>query len=140
MAGRQSETALRERVFHDAWANTIDPGTVPVIESFTASTAPEASWLLREIGDLCGKRVLDLGSGAGEAAVYFARLGANVVASDLSPRMLEVVKKVAALHGTSVETAVCSAEDLSIFPADSFDQYFGHFLSERGEQMWPQTG
>jgi hypothetical protein len=19
-------------------------------------------------------------------------------------------------------------------------QYFGHFLSERGEQMWPQTG
>ena len=21
-----------------------------------------------------------------------------------------------------------------------FNQYFGHFLSERGEQMWPQTG
>jgi len=53
--------------------------------------------------------------------VYFARLGANVVTGDLSSRMLEVVKKVAALQGTSVETAVCSAQDLSILPADSFD-------------------
>jgi ubiquinone/menaquinone biosynthesis C-methylase UbiE len=118
---RQSEAALRERAFHDAWADTIDPRTVPVIKSFTASTAPEARWLLQELGDLRGKRVLDLGSGAGEGAVYFARLGANVVASDLSPRMLEVVKEVAALHGTSVETAICSAEDLSVFAADSFD-------------------
>jgi ubiquinone/menaquinone biosynthesis C-methylase UbiE len=115
------DQAQREREFHDAWADSIDPRTVPVLESFTASTAPEARWLLEQMGDLRGKRVLELGSGAGEGAVSFACRGARVLASDVSPRMLEVVKQVAAVHETSVETIVCSAEDLSIFPPDSFD-------------------
>ena len=57
---------VHEREFHDAWADTIDPRSVPVFGSFTASTAPEARWLLEEIGELRGRRVLELGSGAGE--------------------------------------------------------------------------
>ena len=105
---------VHEREFHDAWADTIDPRSVPVFGSFTASTAPEARWLLEEIGELRGRRVLELGSGAGEGAVYFAVRGANVLASDCSPRMLELAKEVAALNGTSLETIVCSAEDLPI--------------------------
>jgi len=115
------EILERERVFHDVWAESIDPEEVPVVQSFTASTAPEARWLLEQMGDLCGKRLLELGSGAGEGAVYFACLGADVVATDLSPRMLEVVKKVAAIHGVAVETVVSSAEKLSVFPPNSFD-------------------
>jgi len=117
---RSDGIAERERPFHDAWANSIDPRNVPVQETFTASTSPEAQWLLTQMGELRGRRVLDLGSGAGEAAVYFARLEAEVVATDLSSKMLEVLKKAATLHGTCVKIIVGSAQDLP-FASDSFD-------------------
>jgi SAM-dependent methyltransferase len=113
--------ALHEREFHDAWAGTIDPAAVPVFETFSVSTSPEPQWLRSQMGDLRGKRVLDLGCGAGEAAVYFARAGADVVAADLSPGMLEVARRVAALHGVSIGTQACSAENLSAFADASFD-------------------
>jgi len=112
---------VRERQFHDEWATTIDPAEVPVVETFTASTYPEARWLLMQMGDLRGRRVLELGSGAGEGAVYFALQGAHVMATDLSPGMLDVVDRVSAIHGVVVERKVCSAEDLSAFPDSSFD-------------------
>ena len=73
------------------------------------------------MGDLRGKRVLELGSGAGEGAVYLALQGASVVATDLSPGMLKVVERVAAIHGVTVEHTICSAEDLSVFSDSSFD-------------------
>jgi SAM-dependent methyltransferase len=73
------------------------------------------------MGDLSGKRVLELGSGAGDGAVYFALQGASVVATDLSPGMLDVVDRVASIHGVSVERKICSAEDLSAFADCSFD-------------------
>ena len=112
---------VRERDFHDGWASEIDPRTVPVRQTFAASTSPEPRWLLSQLGDLRGKRVLDLGTGAGEAAVYFALQGANVTAVDLSPGMLDVVRCVAKHHGVEVTCEVASAEDLSIFEAASFD-------------------
>lgn len=111
----------RERDFHDGWARTINPADVPVLETFTASTSPEPQWLLAQMGDIRNKRLLDLGSGAGEAAVYFARMGAKVTATDLSPKMLGIILRVAELHRVTVETCVCSAEDLSQFPDGSFD-------------------
>lgn len=115
------DSELREREFHDQWASTIDPREVPVIETFRASTSPEARWLLNAMGDLRNKSVLELGSGAGEGAVYFAMQGANVMATDLSPGMLELVGRVAAVHGVTVERQLCSAEDLSLLPDSSFD-------------------
>lgn len=118
-----AETSIfeKEQSFHDQWANEIDYREVKVSETFTACTSPEPAWLLGKLGDLRGKRVLELGTGAGEAAVYFAMQGAKVTATDLSPGMLEVVKKVAAYHHVEVETAVAAAEDLSAFEAESFD-------------------
>lgn len=111
----------QEREFHDDWAAGIDPHDVRVVETFTASTSPEPQWLLLQLGDIHGKRILELGSGAGESAVYFAMQGAQVVATDLSEGMLDVVQNVARLHGVEVEVQVCSAEDLSLFDDDSFD-------------------
>lgn len=115
----------READFHDDWAASIDPKSVDVDGTFALSTSPEPQWIARRLGDLAGKRVLDLGTGAGEAAVYFAKRGAQVVATDISPGMLEVVQKVAALHGTTLETKVCSADDLSMFADASFDIVYG---------------
>lgn len=114
-----------EREFHDQWAATIDPASVDVRAFFEAATSPEPRWILEQLGDLRGRRVLDLGTGAGEAAVYFALLGADVTATDLSPGMLDVTARVARHHGVSLATAVASAEDLSAFPSESFDVVYG---------------
>ena len=75
----------------------------------------------KTLTEIKGKRILELGSGAGEGAVFMAKQGANVTATDLSSGMLEVVKKVATLHDVSVETKVASAEDLSGFDDEMFD-------------------
>jgi len=108
-------------MFHDEWAASIDPESVLVNESFTGSTSPEGEWIIKMLGDLKGKKVLELGSGAGEGAVFMAKQGADVTATDLSSGMLEVVKKVAALHDVTVKTAIASADDLSQFEKGSFD-------------------
>jgi ubiquinone/menaquinone biosynthesis C-methylase UbiE len=114
----------RERCFHDAWASTIDPREVPVLETFSAATSPEPRWLASRLGNPSGKNILDLGTGQGAAAVFFARGGARVTACDLSPGMLDVVRRVAAYHGVHVERRICSAEDLSSFADGSFDAVY----------------
>lgn len=110
----------REAAFHDEWALAVDPATVLVTESFQACTAPENRWIMEILGDVRGKRVLDLGCGLGEAAVFFATRGADVTASDVSPGMLELVGRVAAHHQVSVTVHCAPAEDTRL-PGDSFD-------------------
>jgi SAM-dependent methyltransferase len=119
--GLETKIFDKERRFHDDWAKQIDYRSVDVRKIFSACTSPEPAWILNQLGDLKNKRILELGTGAGEAAVYFALQGAHVTATDLSSGMLEVVKKVAAHHGVVLETVVSPAEDLSAFPASSFD-------------------
>jgi SAM-dependent methyltransferase len=121
MAQMDRDVFEREEAFHDDWAASLDPSKVLVRESFEAPTAPENRWILGELGSLTGLKVLELGSGAGEGAVYFALQGADVIATDLSPGMVRVVSETAAHHGVTVETRVCSATDLSCFEASSFD-------------------
>ena len=118
----------REQEFHDEWAHSLAPEDVLVDASWEGVTAPEHRWIRKQLGDLKGKRVLDLGCGAGEAAVWFAKQGADVVASDLSPGFLDLVNRVAKLHGVTVATHQADADRLDL-PADSFDVvYAGHLL------------
>lgn len=118
-----------EEHFHDDWAASLDPADVMVDQSWQADTCPEHRWLWRQVGgDVRGKRVLDLGCGAGEAAVWFAKHGASVVASDLSGAFLDLVERVATLHGTRVETLKADADHLDL-PDGSFDiVYAGNLL------------
>jgi SAM-dependent methyltransferase len=115
----------REREFHDEWAESVDPSSVDVSGSWTALATPETVWIEKTLGDVRGLSVLDLGCGLGEGAVHFAMLGANVVASDLSPGMLEVTKKVAELNKCNLNTLATSATDLSKVPDESFDIVYG---------------
>jgi ubiquinone/menaquinone biosynthesis C-methylase UbiE len=119
------ESLERERRFHDAWAQGIRDDEVEIANAFAGSTSPEGAWIIERLGDLTGKRVLELGSGAGEGSINFALRGAQVVATDLSPGMLEVVGRLALRHGVEVETIPASAEDLSVFPDASFDVVYG---------------
>jgi 2-polyprenyl-3-methyl-5-hydroxy-6-metoxy-1,4-benzoquinol methylase len=100
----------KESHFHDQWADSVRPEDVRVRESFEAPTAFENREILGRMGDLRGKRVLDVGGGLGESSVYFAIRGADVTYTDLSPGMAEFAAKLAAHHGVTIRTAVCAAE------------------------------
>lgn len=109
-----------EAKFHDQWASTVAVETIPVIECFEAATAPENRFILSYLGNLNGKKILDLGCGLGEAAVYFSKKGAQVFAGDVSPGMLNVVQRLAQFHHVGVETREFPAEEIP-FPDDFFD-------------------
>lgn len=66
-----------------------------------------------------GSRGLDVATGGGHAAVFLARRGWNVTASDLSPAMLERARELAAEDGLGVTTAEHPAEELP-YPDASF--------------------
>lgn len=119
---------IREEAFHNEWAESLDAANVPVDAAWTAATCPEHRWIRERLGELRGKRILDLGCGAGEGAVWFAKQGAEVVACDLSPKFLELVQALASVHSTTLVTHVADADSIGL-DADSFDiVYAGNLL------------
>jgi SAM-dependent methyltransferase len=118
------ETLEREEEFHDRWAESVDPATVLVAESFALPSCPENRFIAETLGDVRGLTVLELGAGLGEASVWFATQGAHVIATDLSGGMLRLVRRVAALHGTTVATAQMDGAKLSL-PDASVDIVYG---------------
>lgn len=116
----EAKVHQREAEFHDAWAVDTPMEEVLVRECFEAPTALENRFILNKMGDLRGRRVLDIGAGLGESSVYFALQGANVTAADISPLMIENVRQLAARYGVPVEGIVASAESLSV-PENYFD-------------------
>jgi len=85
--------------------------------------------LFRSLGDLRGKRLLEIGCGDGKATVRFAMAGASVVAIDISGGMVEVTQKTAREHNVSdrVDARQMGGEDLE-FPQESFDLVYGHSI------------
>jgi SAM-dependent methyltransferase len=67
-----------------------------------------------------GTRVLDVAAGSGNAALPAAATGAQVVASDLTPELLEVGKRAAQAQGLTIDWVEADAEDLP-FDSASFD-------------------
>ena len=116
-------THQREAAFHDAWASSTPIDDVLVHESFEAPTALENRFILSRMGDVRGKRLLDLGAGLGESSVYFALQGAQVTMTDISPGMVQTGRELARRYGVEVEGIVSGAEDLSI-AAESFDYVY----------------
>lgn len=118
----------KEEVFHDKWADSVNIDEVMVDEFFEACTAPENRYIMQSLGDVRGKKLLELGCGLGEASVYFAKKGADVTATDLSTGMLRVAEKVAHKHGVSLTTAQAYSHQTP-FPDNSFDiVYTGNTL------------
>lgn len=110
----------KEIEFHDSWASRIDIDSLDVDIYFAGSTCPENRFIMRQLGDIRGKRILDLGCGAGENSVYFARQGANCVATDISSGMVETALKLAEKYGVKIEGKVANAMKID-FPDNSFD-------------------
>jgi 2-polyprenyl-3-methyl-5-hydroxy-6-metoxy-1,4-benzoquinol methylase len=57
----------------------------------------EYAWFV--LGDVRGKRILELGCGDGTNAILLAIKGASVLGIDISPRAVEVARRRARLHG-----------------------------------------
>jgi ubiquinone/menaquinone biosynthesis C-methylase UbiE len=89
---------------------------------------------LRLIGDVSGKRVLDLGCGDGQAAVAFARKGATSIAVDASVRMLDRARTLAESAAVRVEWHQGDVADLAFLRAESVDIVFSAYsLGEVGD-------
>ncbi len=78
------------------------------------------------LGDLRGRRVLDLGCGSGENSLVLARRGAEVVAVDISPDLISIGRRRMALNGLagSVQFHPASAYELPL-EDESVDVVFG---------------
>ncbi|EKQ69680.1 methylase involved in ubiquinone/menaquinone biosynthesis [Leptolyngbyaceae cyanobacterium JSC-12] len=116
----QNEILRKEQEFHNRWASIIDVDGICVADYFEACTAPENRFILKQLGAVRGKLLLDLGCGAGENSVYFAMKGANCVASDYSPGMVDVALKLAEKNGVHVEGKVINAMNID-YPDNTFD-------------------
>ena len=71
-------------------------------------------------GITAGQRVLDVAAGSGNAAIPAARTGAQVVASDLTPELLEVGRAAADAEGLDLAWEQADAEALP-YADDEFD-------------------
>jgi len=110
-----------EAEFHDAWAAGVDPRTINVRVMNEACTAPEMRYIRSQLGDIRGRRLLDIGCGLGEASVYFAMEGAQVTASDISQGMLDATRRLAEANGVGVQTNLSASEDLGLRTDEPFD-------------------
>ena len=120
MMASDTITHKREAAFHDAWAGSTPIDDVLVRESFEAPTAMENRFILSRMGDLKGKRLLDIGAGLGESSVYFALQGAQVTMTDISPGMVQTGRELARKYGVEIEGIVSQAEDLGV-SAETYD-------------------
>jgi SAM-dependent methyltransferase len=96
-----------------------------------------APWLrpaLAQLGDVAGRRMLDLGCGHGMAGVVLARRGAAVIGLDLSLGYLREARRRAAANGVRVDLVQAVGERLPFADA-SFDGIWGsailHHLEPR---------
>jgi SAM-dependent methyltransferase len=71
-------------------------------------------------GIRAGDRVLDVGAGSGNAAIPAAALGADVIASDLTPELFEAGRRGAAERGVELRWEQGDAEALP-YADDGFD-------------------
>lgn len=76
--------------------------------------------LVAAAGVTTGQRVLDVAAGSGNASFPSVRAGAEVVASDLTPELLEAGRERARAHGLDLEWREADAEALPFADA-SFD-------------------
>jgi SAM-dependent methyltransferase len=68
----------------------------------------------RGAGPVVGRRVLDLGAGFGALALYYAHLGAEVVAVDPNEERLQVAVAIASRRGLPVSAVTAHAQSLPL--------------------------
>ena len=96
------------------WASGDYPS---MVETFLTPLGPR---LVEASGIRAGQRVLDVGAGTGNASIPAAQRGAEVVASDLTPELLDAGRIRARAAGAELDWVEADAEHLP-FDDASFD-------------------
>ncbi|GHB29673.1 class I SAM-dependent methyltransferase [Salinicola rhizosphaerae] len=96
----------------------------------------EFAQLRERVAQIDAARVLDLGCGAGHVSFQLADLAAEVVAYDLSPRMLDVVSEAAGDRGFDNIRAVQGVAESLPFADESFDVVCSRFSAHH----WRDVG
>ena len=95
-----------------------------IAPGYDRTNTPTQMWLanegLRRAKLRSGMRFLDVAAGSGALSVPAARLGAQVLATDLSPIMLELLQARARKEGLNIETRVMDGHALEL-DDNSFD-------------------
>ena len=78
----------------------------------------------RLLGDVKGKRVLELGCGGAQNSICFARQGAIAIGVDVSAEMLAFARRLADREDVRVELRQGDMADLAFVRADSVDLVF----------------
>ena len=112
------------------------PGWDRIARGYDRTNTPTQMWLgnegLRRSGLRSGTRFLDVAAGSGALSVPAARLGAQVLATDQSPVMLELLEARAQREGLNIETRVMDGHALQID-----DQSFDVAGSQFGVMLFP---
>lgn len=111
----------------DAW-NRVSP-SYQANHAIATHSAHYGPWApleneLRLLGDVAGKRILDLGCGGGQCCIAFAKQGAIAVGLDLSEQQLEVARSLARREHVDVSFVQGKMEDLSRFSSADWDIIF----------------
>ena len=106
----------------DAWDN--------IAAGYDTFVTPTHMWLANEglgrVGLGPGTRFLDVAAGSGALSIPAARLGAQVLATDMSPVMLERLEAGARKEGLDLETRVMDGHALALAD-DTFDMSGSQF-------------
>jgi SAM-dependent methyltransferase len=98
---------------------------------FRKYSHPTEKWDMRQLsaewlGNVEGKKLLDYGCGMGEESIYFAKLGAQVTAIDVSPVGVDLVLRRAQHNGLSDRVRAFQMDaSATTFEPESFDLVHG---------------
>jgi ubiquinone/menaquinone biosynthesis C-methylase UbiE len=82
---------------------------------------------LRLLGDLKGKRVLELGCGGAQSAISFVKQGATAIGVDFSAEQLAFARRLCEREEVRVELRHGDLADLAFLRADSIDLVFSAY-------------
>jgi len=140
---RHEERWGQEAAFFDRQAARVGDMALPIDPlAFRRYTRPaprrrfNKEFRFRVLGNLAGRRVLDVGCGDGLNMTMFAKMGADVTGIDVSPGALDVAHRRAEVNGVADSVRlVCSPIETADLPDASFDVVWGdgilhHVLDE----------
>src|SRR3954466_2353142 len=81
----------------------------------------------RLLGEVKGKRVLELGCGGGQCSIAFAKQGATAIGVDFSAEQLAFARRLTERENVRVELHQADLADLAFVRADSIDVAFSAY-------------
>lgn len=117
------ETVKQRRQWNKAamsWVQFVRSGMNYYAEYLNGPALKEA------VGNVRGKRVLDIGCGEGCFSRFFASVGADVTGVDLSEAMIEAATEEEERHHLGIKYYVADAADLHMLGSGTFDIAYCH--------------